>query len=81
MNKKGFLGKLMIIGFLLVVALSFYLLAKINPNTEIIKTSPPETEKSSKISSDSTLNDLTSNNKTNSTNTTSSNYKIVEDTP
>ncbi len=71
----------MILGFILAVALAFYLIEKINPNTEIIKTSPPEKEQSSKISSDSTLQNINPINKTNSTNTTTNNYKIIEDKP
>ena len=83
MNKKAFLGKILVLVFLLGVTFAFYLIYKINPNTEIIRSSPPDNSYENKISSGSTLEDTNINNKTNSSNINQTNYttnsKIIED--
>jgi hypothetical protein len=81
MNKRGFIGIILIVIFLLVVALAFYLIAKMSPSTQIIKTSLSEKKSSSKINSVSTLDDNENlSNKSDISNSTN-NYRIIEDTP
>lgn len=93
MNKRGFLGKLMILGFIILVALAFYLIAKMSPDNEIVKSSTQNKNYDAKISSASTLQDTNLSNKTvssninktnssdtNQTNSTNS-YRIIEEIP
>ncbi|MDO8563954.1 MAG: hypothetical protein Q7R87_03015 [Nanoarchaeota archaeon] len=85
MNKKAFLGKILILVFLLGVTFAFYLIYKINPNTELIRNSPQEDSYENKISSGSTLEDTNTNNKINSSNTnqtnSTTNSRIIEEKP
>ena len=80
MNKKAFLGKILILVFLLGVTFAFYLIYKINPNTELIRNSPQEDSYENKISSGSTSEDTNTNSKTNSSNTNQTNSTSCTDT-